>query len=145
ARPADHALSDDNGRPDSAPAAMPRQPAPASRRPRVTRPLLHDPDQTFAESQEPRGLAPHRVERRSHLHEENGHSARPEHGGDRAPATPRHSPKNHLLDDRYELEQQIGEGGMARIYRGRDRWLNRYVAVKVFRPHDTADPNFLAR
>lgn len=38
-----------------------------------------------------------------------------------------------LLDDRYEILQNIGEGGMARVYRALDHRLNREVAVKVMR------------
>ncbi|HEU4323825.1 MAG TPA: protein kinase, partial [Roseiflexaceae bacterium] len=49
------------------------------------------------------------------------------------------------LNQRYELERKIGEGGMARVYRGRDLRLNRPIAVKVLHPHYSADSNFLAR
>ncbi|GAB4216718.1 MAG: Stk1 family PASTA domain-containing Ser/Thr kinase [Roseiflexaceae bacterium] len=49
------------------------------------------------------------------------------------------------LNQRYELERKIGEGGMARVYRGRDLRLNRPIAVKVLHPHYSADANFLAR
>ncbi len=37
--------------------------------------------------------------------------------------------------DRYELLEQIGTGGMAVVYRGRDTMLHREVAVKVLHPH----------
>src|SRR5579859_5620760 len=50
-----------------------------------------------------------------------------------------------ILSNRYELEQKIGEGGMARVYRGRDLRLNRRVAVKVLHSQYTSDPNFLSR
>src|SRR5436190_12214258 len=50
-----------------------------------------------------------------------------------------------ILNDRYELEQKIGEGGMARVYRGRDLRLNRQVAIKVLHSHFAADANFLQR
>src|SRR4051812_34966544 len=50
-----------------------------------------------------------------------------------------------ILNDRYELEQKIGEGGMARVYRGRDLRLNRQVAVKVLHSHYASDTNFLQR
>ena len=38
-----------------------------------------------------------------------------------------------VLGGRYELQMLIGRGGMANVYRARDRELNRDVAVKVFR------------
>ncbi len=42
-----------------------------------------------------------------------------------------------MLADRYDLEDKIGTGGMADVYRATDRVLHRSVAVKVLR--DTAD------
>lgn len=50
-----------------------------------------------------------------------------------------------ILNNRYELEQKIGEGGMARVYRGRDLRLNRQVALKVLHSHFAADAGFLQR
>lgn len=38
-----------------------------------------------------------------------------------------------VLDNRYELIEVIGRGGMAMVYRGQDRRLNRAVAVKILR------------
>ena len=38
------------------------------------------------------------------------------------------------LADRYDLERQVGEGGMATVYRARDRKIERTVAIKVLRP-----------
>ncbi|MGW9114297.1 serine/threonine-protein kinase [Microbacterium sp. NPDC055683] len=38
------------------------------------------------------------------------------------------------LDGRYELRARVGSGGMAAVYRARDRLLDRDVAVKLFHP-----------
>ncbi|HEY5934099.1 MAG TPA: serine/threonine-protein kinase, partial [Kofleriaceae bacterium] len=40
-----------------------------------------------------------------------------------------------LLGKRYELAEEIGEGGMATVFRARDKDLRRDVAVKVLFPH----------
>jgi eukaryotic-like serine/threonine-protein kinase len=50
-----------------------------------------------------------------------------------------------LLNGRYELEQKVGDGGMAVVYQGRDRVLGRVVAVKVLRDQYVADAGFLSR
>jgi Serine/threonine protein kinase len=50
-----------------------------------------------------------------------------------------------LLNNRYLLEHKIGEGGMARVYRGRDTRLNRWVAIKVLHDHYVDEPGFLER
>lgn len=44
-----------------------------------------------------------------------------------------------LLAGRYELIERIGEGGMAVVYRAKDRLLNRFVAVKILKPEFTKD------
>jgi len=45
-----------------------------------------------------------------------------------------------LLDGRYRLDERIGEGGAARVYRAFDTQLQRTVAVKIMRgPIDGAD------
>ena len=50
-----------------------------------------------------------------------------------------------VLNDRYEILEKVGEGGMATAYRGRDRVLGRVVAIKVMRPELATDAAFLAR
>ncbi len=50
---------------------------------------------------------------------------------------------NRLLAGRYELIEKIGEGGMAIVYKGKDRLLNRYVAIKILRPEYNKDEAFI--
>jgi len=53
--------------------------------------------------------------------------------------------QSKILNQRYELEEKIGDGGMATVYRGRDVRLNRVVAIKILHPHHASDLNFLQR
>lgn len=55
------------------------------------------------------------------------------------------SMQTKILSQRYELEEKIGDGGMAAVYRGRDLRLNRVVAIKILHPHHAADLNFRKR
>jgi serine/threonine-protein kinase len=48
------------------------------------------------------------------------------------------------LDGRYELQELIGEGAFGRVYRGRDRRLDREVAIKVVKPWWADDPDWVA-
>ena len=50
-----------------------------------------------------------------------------------------------LLDSRYELLEQIGLGGMARVFKARDHRLNRLVAVKILREDLAQDEEFRRR
>lgn len=50
-----------------------------------------------------------------------------------------------VLGNRYEVQQFIGEGGMARVYRGLDRRLSRTVVLKVLRQELASDPEILRR
>ncbi|MBN1135844.1 MAG: serine/threonine protein kinase [Anaerolineae bacterium] len=47
--------------------------------------------------------------------------------------------------DGYQIEILLGEGGMARVYRGRDVRLNRHVAIKVIQPSARTDAAYMAR
>ena len=49
------------------------------------------------------------------------------------------------LAGRYELIAPIGSGGFATVFRGRDLWLRRLVAVKILLPNHAADPLVAAR
>lgn len=51
---------------------------------------------------------------------------------------------NMMLDDRYEMLEVIGTGGMAVIYKALDTRLNRYVAIKVLRDEVAQDPELHA-
>ena len=50
-----------------------------------------------------------------------------------------------VLGERYQLQNPIGRGGMATIYRGLDRRMDRVVAVKVLREAYSTDPKFVTR
>ncbi|MBV9022203.1 MAG: protein kinase [Ktedonobacteraceae bacterium] len=50
-----------------------------------------------------------------------------------------------VLGERYQLQEPIGRGGMAVIYRGVDTHTNRTVAVKVLREVYSTDPKFVTR
>ncbi|MCK6567213.1 MAG: protein kinase [Anaerolineales bacterium] len=47
-----------------------------------------------------------------------------------------------LLNDRYQLQETLGSGGMANVYLARDVVLDRPVAVKVLRREYSANENF---
>ncbi|MGQ0641577.1 MAG: protein kinase domain-containing protein [Gemmatimonadaceae bacterium] len=49
------------------------------------------------------------------------------------------------LGDQYELEGEIGRGGMSVVYRARDRRLNRPVAINVLPPELAHDPAIRTR
>ena len=50
-----------------------------------------------------------------------------------------------LLDNRYEIIEKIGEGGMSVVYKALCHRLNRYVAVKVLKDELALDEDFLRR
>lgn len=53
--------------------------------------------------------------------------------------------QNEVLGERYQLQDPIGRGGMATIYRGRDLRMDRVVAIKVLREVYSTDPKFVTR
>lgn len=48
-----------------------------------------------------------------------------------------------VLAGRYELLEKKGDGGMAVVYKAKDRLLNRFVAIKILRPEYIRDPKFI--
>ena len=52
---------------------------------------------------------------------------------------------DRVLGGRYTVQDKIGIGGMATVYRGLDNVLGRTVAIKTMLPQYAADPSFAAR
>lgn len=50
-----------------------------------------------------------------------------------------------FLDDRYEILEKIGSGGMADVYKARCHRLNRLVAIKILKSDLAQDPDFRRR
>ncbi|MEF9918670.1 MAG: Stk1 family PASTA domain-containing Ser/Thr kinase [Eubacterium sp.] len=50
-----------------------------------------------------------------------------------------------VLNNRYEIIELIGRGGMAYVYKAKDLKLNRYVAVKVLREEYTENEQFIKK
>lgn len=50
-----------------------------------------------------------------------------------------------LLDNRYEILERIGSGGMAVVYKAKCHWLNRFVAVKILKEDLAQDEEFRRR
>ena len=53
--------------------------------------------------------------------------------------------KGKMISGRYEVIKNIGEGGMANVYVGYDRILNRKVAIKILRGDLASDEKFVRR
>ena len=53
--------------------------------------------------------------------------------------------EGRLLGNRYEIIEQVGNGGMATVYKAKCHVLNRFVAVKVLREEFTTDEEFIKR
>jgi tRNA A-37 threonylcarbamoyl transferase component Bud32 len=52
---------------------------------------------------------------------------------------------DQIFGDRYEVQGRIGVGGMAEVWRGHDRTLNRTVAIKTLLPQFARDASFVDR
>ncbi|MGI6109653.1 MAG: Stk1 family PASTA domain-containing Ser/Thr kinase [Eubacteriaceae bacterium] len=52
---------------------------------------------------------------------------------------------NKILNDRYQIVELIGRGGMAYVYKAKDLKLNRFVAVKVLREEYTDNAQFIKK
>src|SRR2546425_4938676 len=65
--------------------------------------------------------------------------------GGSPPFTIRRTMQIEVLGDRYQLQDPIGRGGMATIYRGRDMRMDRVVAIKVLRDVYSTDAKFVMR
>ncbi len=50
-----------------------------------------------------------------------------------------------VLNERYELTEILGEGGMALVYKSKDQILDRWVALKILRPQLVSDKDFVNR
>ena len=57
----------------------------------------------------------------------------------------RHTLVGLVFDNRYEVQQKIGVGGMADVYRGKDTLLGRPVAIKILHQNFGSDQDFVAR
>src|ERR1700752_2550649 len=50
-----------------------------------------------------------------------------------------------ILDDKYRLDEKIGEGGMGKVYRATHILMDHSVAIKILRPHLSSDEVALER
>ncbi len=53
--------------------------------------------------------------------------------------------EQHIFNNRYRLDNKLGEGGMATVYCGTDTLLRRRVAIKVLRAQYASDEEFVRR
>ena len=50
-----------------------------------------------------------------------------------------------MLQDRYEILEQIGSGGMSEVYKAKCHKLNRLVGIKVLKSEFTSDAGFVSK
>ncbi|WP_251860342.1 Stk1 family PASTA domain-containing Ser/Thr kinase [Clostridium sp. Marseille-Q2269] len=49
------------------------------------------------------------------------------------------------LGNRYELLEKVGEGGMAKVYKAKCHYLNRFVAIKILKEQFCSDKDFVEK
>ena len=63
----------------------------------------------------------------------------------RHPTLPSQYPALGTMLDRYQIRDELGQGGMAAVYRARHETLQRDVALKILAPRLTVTPDFVER
>ena len=53
--------------------------------------------------------------------------------------------QGQVLDERYEIDTLIGQGGMSYVYRANDRKMGRVVAIKVLKEEYCEDEDFIRK
>ena len=52
--------------------------------------------------------------------------------------------KGNFINNRYEIINPVGAGGMSDVYKAKDHKLNRNVAIKVLKTEYSKDKNFVS-